>query len=385
MKSVTELKLVICVCLCAPLMAGCDVQPDDMSAENDGDGSGTGTGGLYVLNEGNWGSNRCTVDFYDFTTGVYTRDVFGKNNPDVIQKLGDGGNDIGVYGGKIYIAVNNSNLVEVLDASTARHLAQIRVPNCRNLAFDGKYVYVSSYAGERVGDSGKQLGYVARIDTLLLAVIDSCGTGFQPEEMAVCGGKLYVANSGGYNYPDYDSTVSVIDLKRFRPTKNIDVAINLHRMEADIVRNIVYVSSRGDYMSVPSAIYAVDAVRDTVIGKIGEVHCADMTLCGDSLFIYSAEWNNATMMNEVAYSIYDAGCRSVVSDNFITDGTESRIAYPYGIAVNPFCGDIYIADAGDFMTPGTLFCYDRTGRLKWTAMTGDIPGHFAFAACCPMH
>ena len=42
--------------------------------------------------------------------------------------------------------------------------------------------------------------------------------------MAIVGDKLYVANSGGYRVPNYDRTVSVIDLKTFTEEKKIDVA-----------------------------------------------------------------------------------------------------------------------------------------------------------------
>ena len=57
--------------------------------------------------------------------------------------------------------------------------------------------------------------------------------GYQPEEMVIVGNKLYVANSGGYRVPNYDRTVSVIDLNTFKVIKTIDVGINLHRMELD--------------------------------------------------------------------------------------------------------------------------------------------------------
>ncbi len=50
---------------------------------------------------------------------------------------------------------------------------------------------------------------------------------------------------GAYRFPDYDRTVSVIDLKTFQVIKTIDVAINLHRMKLDRYGRI-YVSSRGD-------------------------------------------------------------------------------------------------------------------------------------------
>ena len=64
-----------------------------------------------------------------------------------------------------------------------------------------------------------RIGYVAKIDTVSLQVVDECIVGYQPEEMAIVGNKLYVANSGGYRVPNYDRTVSVIDLKTFTEEK----------------------------------------------------------------------------------------------------------------------------------------------------------------------
>ena len=54
------------------------------------------------------------------------------------------------------------------------------------------------------------------LDTRTLQLVDKVTVGYQPDEMAVVGGKLYVAHSGGYRVPDYDHTVSVIDLNTFR-------------------------------------------------------------------------------------------------------------------------------------------------------------------------
>ena len=334
--------------------------------------------GLLLLNEGNMGSNKCTIDCYDYTSGTYNRNIYGDCNPDVVLALGDGGNDIGVYGGKIYVVVNQSNLVEVMDAFTFRHITQISIPNGRNLAFCGGRVYVSSYAGAAYGDTEYRKGFVAEIDTASLLVVKTCEVGYQPEEMAVYGSKLYVANSGGYCAPDYDSTVSVIDLTEFEVEKTINVDVNLHRMEADYERGLIFVSSRGDYYGIPSSVYVIDVQTDNVIMHITGLPCADMALAGDSLYVYSTEFSYETYQTVVSYAIYDIGRREIVTRNFITDSTESQIIYPYGITVNKHSGDVYIADAKDFMTPGTLFCYSREGKLKWSVMTGDLPGHFAF-------
>ena len=333
---------------------------------------------MFLLNEGNMGSNKCTVDRYDYSTGTYIRNIFGEYNPDVVMELGDGGNDIGVYGGKLYIVVNQSNLVEVMDASTFRHITQISIPNGRNLAFCGGRVYVSSYAGAAYGDTEHRKGFVAEIDTLSMQVVGTCEVGYQPEEMVVYGSKLYVANSGGYCAPDYDRTVSVIDLTTFEVVKTIDVDVNLHRMELDAERGLIFVSSRGDYYEIPSSMYVIDTQTDNLIMHISDLPCADMALSGDSLYVYSTEFSYETYQTVMSYTVYDIARQTVVTRNFITDGTETQIMYPYGIAVNPENGDIFIADAKDFMTPGTLYCYGRDGRFKWSVMTGDLPGHFAF-------
>lgn len=334
--------------------------------------------GFFLMNEGNMGTNKCTIDYYDYSTGKYTKDVSSMCNKDMALNLGDCGNDMGIYGDKLYTVLNASNLVEVMDASTARHITQIPVVNCRNIAFSGGYAYVSSYAGASMSDSVSRVGYVARIDTLTLQVTDSCMVGYQPEEMVVCEGKLYVANSGGYCYPDYDNRVSVIDLHTFKVIRNIEVEVNLHRLALDARRGVVYVSSRGDYYTIQSAIYAIDTKADTVLYQIPDLNCADIEIAGDSLYVYSTEFDYNTYQTIVAYSIYDIAQQKVVCRNFITDGTEGDIVYPYGMSVNPENGDIYITDAKDFVTPGMVYCYDRRGKRKWKAMTGDIPGHFAY-------
>ena len=39
--------------------------------------------------------------------------------------------------------------------------------------------------------------------------------------------------------------------------------------------------------------------------------------------------------------------------------------------------DIYITDAGNYVTPGALYCFDKYGKKKWVQRSGNIPGHFA--------
>ncbi|WP_394798610.1 DUF5074 domain-containing protein, partial [Chryseobacterium indologenes] len=83
--------------------------------------------GFYVLNEGNMGSNKATLDFFDYTKGTYFRNIYAEANPTVVKELGDVGNDVKIYGSKMYVVVNASNKVEVLDARTVKRIKSISV------------------------------------------------------------------------------------------------------------------------------------------------------------------------------------------------------------------------------------------------------------------
>jgi DNA-binding beta-propeller fold protein YncE len=331
--------------------------------------------GFFLLNEGNMGSNKASLDYYDYEKGTYYKNIFAERNPNVVNELGDVGNDMRIYGNKLYAVINCSHLVEVMDVKTAKHIATISIPNCRYITFDKGYAYVSSYAGPVLIDPNSRLGYVARIDTATLSVKDSCIVGYQPEEMVVRDNKLYVANSGGYRVPLYDNTVSVIDLDSFTEIKKITVAINLHRMQLDNYGNI-YAGSRSDYKGMKSKTYIIDA-QDKV-SDILNISAGNMALCGDSLYICGVEWNQTENNSSVSYAIIDTKTKSIISKSFISDGTEQKIEKPYGIAVNPETKEIFVADAKDFVNPGTLYCFSPGGKKKWEATTGDIPAHIVF-------
>lgn len=333
--------------------------------------------GFFLLNEGNMGSNKASLDYFNYDYGIFYKNIYPERNPGVIKELGDVGNDLQIYGDKMYAVINCSHFVEVLDVHTAKHITQISIPNCRYMAFHKGFAYVSSYAGPVQIDPNARLGYVAKIDTATMKIVGECVVGYQPEEMVVSGNKLYVANSGGYRAPNYDYRISVIDLETFTETKKIDVAINLHHMELDRFGNL-YVSSRGNYKEVPSKTFIVDTKTDKVIREIPSLPNGAMALGGDSLYVCSAERNSHSSPDDISYAIYDIRKGKIVSHNFIQDGTEKRIVMPYGIEVNNEQKEFYVTDAGNYVTPGKLYCYSLDGLLKWSVTTGDIPAHIAF-------
>lgn len=350
--------------------------------EQKGDAISSGYKGFYLLNEGNMGSNKATLDFYDFETATYTRNIFTQANPSMVHSLGDVGNDLKVYGGRLYAVINCSNLVEVMDVATAKHIGTIECPNCRYLTFKDGYGYLTSYAGPVVvGTEHAQIGYVAKFDTATLQVVNTCHVGYQPDELEVVGNKLYVANSGGYMVPNYETTLSVIDLDSFDEIGRIEVAPNLYRVRKDRYGQL-WVSSRGDYQYDAASrtghqpkLYCIDPAKGEVIDSM-EINVSNCCLDGDSIYIVGSSFNYNTMESEVTYGIVNVETHEVVTKAFINDPSVD-IQTPYGILVQPDTKDIYVADAKTYVTPGTLWCIGQDGKGKWSVRTGDIPAHMA--------
>ncbi len=333
--------------------------------------------GFYLLNEGNMGSNKSTLDYYDCTTGIYTRNIYGNANPNVPKEMGDVGNDLAIYGNRLYAVINCSNKVEVMDVATTKRIGQIEIPNCRYIKFHKGYAYVTSYAGPvEINPDYQQIGYVAKVDTTTLEVVDCCLVGFQPDGIEIVEDKIYVANSGGYMVPNYENTVSVIDINTFEEIERIEVAVNLHYVLADCYGGL-WISSRGDYYETPSRLYCYDVRKKRLVAAL-DVPVSDMCIQGDSIYIVSAGWSHISSSYNVTYAIVDVNLKEKITDNFITDGTDSKIKMPYSVAVNPITKDIYITDAKNYVNPGTLYCFGQDGVLKWNVRTGDIPAHFAF-------
>ena len=333
--------------------------------------------GMYLLNEGNMGSNKATIDYLDFCNGTYIRNIYGERNPNVIKELGDVGNDIQVYGNRLYAVINCSHKVEVMDLRTCRRIGQIDIPNCRYIRFHGDKAYISSYVGPVSIDPNAQLGAIFEVDTATLRITRQLTVGYQPEEFEIIGNYLYVANSGGYRAPDYDSTLSVVDLTDFRQIKKIPVCVNPHRVRKDQY-NHLWITSRGDHKEVEPQLTCFSPITNSLLPIAQAPAVSEMVLLGDSMYYYGTHWNDETISNQITYGVFNI--QKPTSDNrpLITDGTEKNIKIPYGIQVNPYNGDIYITDAKNYVSSGQLHCYSREGKRKWSVRTGDIPAHMCF-------
>jgi YVTN family beta-propeller protein len=268
--------------------------------------------------------------------------------------LGDTGNDIVIYGGKLYIVMNISSYIEVADALTANEITKIEMKN-------GSTPRQPRYA---VGYKNKLLvssydGTVAVIDTTTLTVDKFITVGSNPEQLVVSGDKLFVANSGGLNYPDVDSTVSVVDLNSFTEKKKIVVGLDPVKMAADATGNVFVVAS-GVFGEAGPKLVQIDATAESVKKSI-DSNVYILKVSGNKLY---ATGGYGTPEKLVVFNTNDL---SIADGHFIKDGTS--ITSTYGLNIDDETGDVYITDAKDYTSPGEVFCFDKNGTKKFSFST----------------
>src|ERR1700693_5670123 len=157
--------------------------------------------GTFILNQGNgFGSSikyNSSLTFYNQSTKELITDEYSIANA---MGIGAVGNDMAIYGSKLYIVATISSVVDILDPKTARLIKQdsLVISNYivgpplywnrrepRNIVFYKGDAFISCYDGT-----------VAVMDTATLLITKYISVGRYPEGMAIANGKLYVANSG---------------------------------------------------------------------------------------------------------------------------------------------------------------------------------------------
>lgn len=306
---------------------------------------------LLVLSEGLFNMNNSTLAKVDMTSGKVDYDFFRTSNK---RGLGDTGNDMQQYGNKIYVVVNVSSQMEILDPKTGISLKQIPFFNNDGVARQPRYVvfsknkaYVSCFDG-----------WVARIDTASLETDGWVQCGRNPDCMTIANGKLYISNSGGLDNPFYDNSVSVVDLATFTELKKIQVGQNPGSIVTDSEGD-VYVVSRGDYDESDYLLHKIDSEIDAVVHTFNDIHPLKLTILNDMMYMYSYDFTT----KEQWIKIFDCLTDRIVNDNFITDDT--KLQTPFGMTVDPKNGDVYITEAYNYVLWGDVLCFNRNGKLKF--------------------
>lgn len=317
--------------------------------------------GIYILSEGTWKSKVSDISYYDITNDKLYNKKFSEVNGRV---LGDVGNDLFIYGSKMYCLVSEQNpgtndgVIEVIDPKTCKSIKQIPfvvdkttkqqdIP--RRFVFEGGKGYITGFSG-----------FVARLDTLSLeidAVARLDGSKLKPEGITIYQNKLYVANSG---YGE-GNTVSVLDKNMMKELYKIDSPTN----PVNILTAGDQIYLQTALTSDPSNLYILDPKTDKV-GNPFNILASKLTIMGD--YLYTGDLNSSTLEDQV--SQINIKNKKVTTIEF----DMSDILTVYSFDSNPAYNEVYIGNMGvDVVITNEKGLINRKLELKVPYINKVVP------------
>lgn len=328
--------------------------------------------GAYVVNSGNmYNKIESSLTAIDYASSTATQKVFKAANG---RSLGNTANDGIVYGNKIYLTVDQSNTIEVIDKKTKQSIKQIKTTDLlgkaegaepRHISADGGKVYFTTYGG-----------YVAAVDTTSFALQKKWKVGSYPEGLVIAHGNIYVANS---NYGKGGGNISCINLSNDKvETKNIEGVNNPTSIY--YASNVLYVLDNQYYDASYNA-YGENALRAVSFaeGKSQKVADGNYAVCvtpGATTRMYVVRPYffvlNAPFGGTPSVSVLAAG-----STQAQTMTLSEMPVSPCGIFADPLNGHIFVlsyrlGDKGypDYSGNGYVVEYDRAGQKQHEYETG---------------
>ena len=303
--------------------------------------------GVFVLHEGNFNGGNATLSFYDKNTSMMSNGVFTAVNT---IPLGDVAQSMEIRDGKGYIVVNNSGKVEVVnlsDLSSAGTITGFSSPRYITFISDSK-AYVSDLFS----------GTVSSFNPQTLAVSGGVNISGQVEQMVYVGGNVIAAGSGANKvYKINPATDALSD--------SVDVGVGPSNLVVDANGKVWVLTNGGFGTEVPKLVRLNPAdfsVELTLDFPSTDNYPGNLEIDGSGTSLYYVDGQVYKM------SIGDV---SLPSAPFAT-----AIAYKCGI--DPIDGHVYISDAGDFNSNGSVYRYQADGTPVDTFAVGVIPAEYAF-------
>ncbi|MCT4622188.1 MAG: glutaminyl-peptide cyclotransferase [Schleiferiaceae bacterium] len=322
------------------------------------------TSGVYVSNEGVFGSGESTLSHVNYKNSAVTPTAFLDKNG---FTLGDVFQSMTEHNGTMYMVINQSGLIEMADATTLESKGQISgISQPRYMVTEGNMGYVSDWADNEV----------KVIDLTSNTVVNSVKVGEDPENMVIHNGKLYVANNGGSIWAPAlpDSTVSIIDLNTLTEENRIHLAHAPQSLQIDANGDLWVLCAGFSDWANPSSdtegkLFKIDVntlTKEEFVFTDLSVHPARLMINGakDKLFFTSGLYGGELYQMNISDNALPAN--SFISDIF------------YGLGVHPTTNEIYRGYSAAFDQNGHVYRYDANGAMIDSVGAGIGPNGFYF-------
>ena len=320
--------------------------------------------GMFILSQGGYGQGNASLAFYDTDSRQFASEIFAQVNR---FKLGDQAQSITRRGDELWIVVSGSNVVFCIDAYTFKEKGRITGLNTP------RYIHFPS--------SDPSKAYVTQLYDNRIMIVDPnrfTVTGYIdiPGMDASTGSTEMMVEDGIYLYVNcwsYQNQIVRINTETDLVDATLTVGIQPKSMVMDRNHNI-WILTDGGYEGSP---YGYEEPHLSRINTSSFQVALDLRLPLGSYASFLAIDGTGSKLYYVCNDVYTMSIdeSTLPAQPLIkSDGT-----YFYGLAVNPVDGNIYLADALDYVQNGTIRVYDPWGKSLFNIENvGVCPQAFSY-------
>ncbi len=313
--------------------------------------------GVYVVNQGNFSDNNGSVTYNDLGAGAMTT---------VIERFGTIVQSATLHGGVLYVMSNTSEAVDYIDPKTGKRFWQLTgVPSPR---------YMTVVAPGKAYVSNLYTGTVTAVNLTTNSVADTrtIRVGRNPEDIAVVGGRVYVANSGF----GADSTLTVIDAATDAPIATVNLGCKGPRhLEVDREKEVwafcngqtLYDAQWNVVGRVNAAVVVVDGQTGAVLQRFTLPFQAGAASFGQDTY-YAPELEQVFYVHGKDLLVFDTQANAQLPT--ITLAGPEGVG---GVAYDAAKDRIYAARFTNYTTAGFVTVHTRTGAEVGRYKAGIAP------------
>ncbi|GAA4462672.1 YncE family protein [Nemorincola caseinilytica] len=319
-------------------------------------------GDVYIVCEGNFGTGDASLYTYDPATDSVYGDLYSAANG---QPLGDVFQSMLRMGDSLYLCINNSDKIVVLNATDRKLAGTISIPKPRYILPTGNgKAYVSTLYSHNI--------YTIDVHTLqvtgTIALPDR-----NPEGMCLHNGSVVVCP-----WDTLCNKVYQLDAATGHITRS--VALPGYSPHAVVVDKdqMLWVMAGNVTKKRRATLSRIDPSTGTVLKTYTFPEKTDpikpiFNATRDTLYFIQVKYDGSTADNGIyRMSIYDAALPATA----FVQGTKYQ--YYWALGIEPATGHIYVGDPKGFVQKGNVTVYRPDGALVTTFLTGLGPGMFYF-------
>lgn len=312
--------------------------------------SSSGTNSVLVINEGNFMFSNASLTYINLSDDEVIEDVFKSVN---YQNLGDVLQSVYARNNLYYLIVNNSSKIEIIDKKSFKLQGTISGLNSPR--------YMLSVSNNKAYASDIYDNSIHILDLNTATKIGTISINAWTEQMTYVYGKVFVtAPNRDYLY--------VLNAEKDIIQDSILVQKNVYSIIQDKQSNIWVLSLGSSSLGITPKLYKINPINLSVLNTY-EFTLNDtpgsLKINGslDTLFFL----NKGVWQMPISSDITHA--------KKIIEQSNSNF---YGLGIHPQTGEIFVADALDYVQKGNVYRYKPNGELLKSYKVGIIPSDFIF-------